>query len=708
MHLVFCTEADSLEEIKAGEKTCWDTRITDNQSIYIDKPELFGGEKAEGGVQGMVDVMFGRENQQKNPYLVSKLGEAIPAFRGVVSLVLNQVYVSALNPYIKPWWAKFKRIPAKDWYAAKAEINGHANPAHIIYHLITKYNLGLIDDASFMKAADTLYAEGFGLSFYWKGTNVGEFIQEIINHIGGIIYPSPTTGRLVLKLIRNDYNIADLPVFDESNIVSLVSYERRTLSDTINEVTVIYEQDTDGEEVSVTYQDLANIQAQGKVVSQEIRYPGIPNETLACRVAERDIRAMSAMLSKIKLKVNRKAFNLGIGDVFVLSWDKLGLERVVYRIGDINYGTLSDNTISISALEDIYSLGSAIYTKPQNTYWQNPVSAPSPAPVARLYEMPYWDVARTLDPANFAILQEGDGFVGALAARPSGITFNYDLLINEGGGYDVVGSFVFVPTATLTQDISYEDTILHIESVADMGLATTDNTEYAWIGEEAVRVDQIDLAAGTLRVGRGCLDTVPQKHTAGEKIIFASTYGYEETSYVAGQTIQGKVLPRTGMGVLDEALAPTLSIILKNRLDRPYPPASFKIQGVLYPTEIVGDMTLQWYHRDRTQQTATVIDQTVGNIGPETGTTYTVQIKRADNGAILYVGTGITANTANIASNVINYEGDIIVEAWSVLNGFESWQAQERQFFYWRAEPRVTEDGTYRITESGEQRIVEG
>lgn len=709
MHAVFCTEADSVEEIKAGEKTCWNTRISNNQTIYINKPDLFGGEKAEGGVQGKVDIMFGRPDQQKNAYLVSQLGEDIPAFRGVVSFVLNQVYVSAMNPYIKPWWAKFRRIPAQDWYSAKASINGHANPAHIIYHLVRKYNLGVIDDASFRSAADTLYSEGFGLSFYWKGTNVGEFIQEIVDHIGAMIFPSPTTGRIVLKLIRKDYNISNLPVFDEGNIVSLQSYERRTLSDTVNEVVITYEQDIDGEEVSVTYQDLANIQAQGKVVRYEVTYPGIPTDALANRVAARDLKAMSALLSKVKLRVNRKAFNLGIGDVFVLKWPKLGLDQVVYRIGEINYGTLTDSTITISALEDIYSLDSTVYTAPQNAYWQNPITAPTPAPVAGLYELPYWDVARTLDPANFSMLEEGDAFVGSLASRASGIMFNYDLLLNEGGGYDTVGTFVFTPSATLDADINETDITLSVTNMTDIGLATTDNTEYAWIGQEAVRVDNIDVAAGTIRVGRGCLDTVPQKHTAGEKIVFAVNYGYVETVYVSGQTIQGKVLPRTGQGVLDAALAPVLSVMLRNRLDRPYPPASLKIGGILYPEISVGDLELSWYHRDKTQQTATVIDQTVGNVGPETGTTYTVQVRRQDNNAVLYTGTGITTNIVTIPNIDIGYDGDIIIEAWSVLNGFESWQRQTRAFVYLRAPMLQTEETAETLTtETGEHLLLEG
>ena len=178
MHMVICHgPVDSLTRIDVGERTAWGGNVTGSSQIYINNPDLFGGEKKEGGVQGYVDVMMGDASQAKNDYLVSQLGGIIPAFRGIVSLVLRQCYVTAMSPYPKSWSFLVKRIPAKDWYAAKADINGSANAAHIIYETITNTQWGMgyaadtIDDASFRSVADTLYAEGLGLSFEMTNTD---------------------------------------------------------------------------------------------------------------------------------------------------------------------------------------------------------------------------------------------------------------------------------------------------------------------------------------------------------------------------------------------------------------------------------------------------------------------------------------------------------------------------------------------------------
>ena len=137
---------------------------------------LFGG---EGGVVGTVDIEFGGVAQGVNSYLAAKMGGLMPAFRGLLGLVLRSPQVSSMNPYIKPWAIYASRING-GFYPAKAAIGESMNPAHIIYEVLTSYEFGIgmapsdIDLASFTAAADTLYAEGMGLWFFWEGEQSAE------------------------------------------------------------------------------------------------------------------------------------------------------------------------------------------------------------------------------------------------------------------------------------------------------------------------------------------------------------------------------------------------------------------------------------------------------------------------------------------------------------------------------------------------------
>lgn len=126
MHMAFCHgPVDYLLRLMVDDRTAWSGQAGAGE-ISINNPGLFGGESREGGVIGDVDVLFGEPAQVQNLYLQSVLGADIPGFRGVVSLVLKQVYLG-LNPYLKPWKARFQRIHVRQdgieqWYDEKAAI----------------------------------------------------------------------------------------------------------------------------------------------------------------------------------------------------------------------------------------------------------------------------------------------------------------------------------------------------------------------------------------------------------------------------------------------------------------------------------------------------------------------------------------------------------------------------------------------------------
>jgi uncharacterized protein YegL len=99
--------------------------------IRIDKPDLFGGEKREGGIVGDVDVLMGATSQGQNDYLSARMNGNVPAYRGLCSLVLRRVYLG-INPYLKPWAVRLTRVltseaGAAQWYPEKAPIVPEAN-----------------------------------------------------------------------------------------------------------------------------------------------------------------------------------------------------------------------------------------------------------------------------------------------------------------------------------------------------------------------------------------------------------------------------------------------------------------------------------------------------------------------------------------------------------------------------------------------------
>lgn len=138
-HVLLNGPIDYISKIKFdGDKTAWSGRNTGG-TITVVADSLFGGEDGEGGVSGQIDVLMGKPDQTRNTYLQSILGAAIPAFRGVVSLIFKQFYFGN-SPYLKPLSIRATRTNVRDddgkaqWYLPTASIySGNLSQPHAIY-----------------------------------------------------------------------------------------------------------------------------------------------------------------------------------------------------------------------------------------------------------------------------------------------------------------------------------------------------------------------------------------------------------------------------------------------------------------------------------------------------------------------------------------------------------------------------------------------
>ncbi len=144
------------------------------------------------------------------------------------------------------------------------------------------------------------------------------------------------------------------------------------------------------------------------------------------------------------------------------------------------------------------------------------------------------------------------------------------------------------------------------------------------------------------------------------------------------------MLPATGLGRLAESAATADSYTFAGRMIRPYPPGNVRVNNVMWPTAILGQMALTWAHRDRMQQTVYLVTQSEGNVGPEAGVTYTVRFYN-ENNALQKTVTGLTTTAWTYLSTdeatdsgLGRINGKFKVEIEAVRAGYTSWQKQTR------------------------------
>lgn len=90
MHLGICKgPIDHINQIYVKELPIWCGQISENSVLYIDLPNLFGGDKKEGGVSGVIEAYFGGSDQIMNPTVATRYGKTsttMPGYRGIANL----------------------------------------------------------------------------------------------------------------------------------------------------------------------------------------------------------------------------------------------------------------------------------------------------------------------------------------------------------------------------------------------------------------------------------------------------------------------------------------------------------------------------------------------------------------------------------------------------------------------------------------------
>lgn len=717
---------DELMEIEVGGRTAWKGSITENKEFIIDKPKLFGGSKAEGGIDGVCQAYFGEPDQVLEESIYRRfLPRPQPGFRGVFTLHYWGM-VSQMTPYIKSWRFKVRRIlkgwDGPVWYAEKAKIemegyddegNPHIihamNPAHILYECLTNRDWGrglprdMILESEWRKVADALYDEGFGMCIVWRRQDTLEsFIQMILNHIMGVLYVDKFTGKFKLKVLRKDFDEDSLPVYSfDSGLLKIDEATNGAISGLMNECVVKWFNPLNGQENLVRAQNLALIQTSGGIKSDTYTYQGVPTAKLATVIAERDLRITSTNVRRFTLTCDRRAWRIQPGDVFkIRDPETRGLESVIVRVADTEESKQTDGQIRIICVQDTFTFDLNTFTGVQEPSFPAPDLNPKLAR-RRIYEMTYAEIVSLLPPGEIAEIKESYGFLRTQAEKGSPVTMAYDIaVLNDAtGAYVQEGNGDFTTLFELSKPLEYLDSAAFIKGVS--GTSPIEVGDFIYMNGE-IMVVTLAPSNGLIGIRRGVYDTVPQQHAA-ESIGWVITQGGGSDYKIrqAGEEISVKVLPWTlSGGTYPEEDAPFDLLEFNYRYIRPYAPGRVEFTTVenteprpwftghvlradVGSQEVPDAMTITWTHRDRLMQQDKAIYHEMDSVGPEDGTTYRITILNA-RGQVIRRETGISGTSFTYtygqaaldfqveASPIDPVSGYLKLE--SMRDGFESWQ----------------------------------
>ncbi|MBT5230165.1 MAG: hypothetical protein HOM11_07795, partial [Methylococcales bacterium] len=303
-------------------------------------------------------------------------------------------------------------------------------------------------------------------------------------------------------------------------------------------------------------QDLANFHQQQKIVSQQVQYPGCSNKELAAKLALRDLRALSLPLAKVNLTTNRIANSILPGHIVLWDWPDLGIQGMRLRIAKVGYGDLLNGEITLSAVQDVFSLPDTVYSQPQPSGWQSPIEPPLPIIHQRVIQVPK------------EILEQHIGFdnpnavyLMTLAARPNKGSLQYQVETQLGNEpFETADENVlFTPIALLSTDINESALEIEIKGDIDVGLKTKD--KIVLIDDEWISFTKYesDIISG---IERGIYQSEVAEHTGGSLIYFATTgrYGVLTDEYQNGDKVALRYSSHGVTGLSESGVAMRLTV----------------------------------------------------------------------------------------------------------------------------------------------------
>jgi len=561
---------------------------------------------------------------------------------------LPQIVVTVRNPCPVDMGGGFPEI---------GHISGNANPVAVIYDLLTNdwARIGLpeskIDKASFSAAAIALDEEYHG----WAGIlydpkDAADVIREILSQINAVLYEDPVNRVLVLKLVRQDYTVGLLPVFDPDNVSEIVQLNMNTFAETYNVVRVQYiSRYDDFSPRTATERNPANIAAQGgRVRAITFNYPGIRDAATAQHVAARELAELSAPIVAVKFKANRDAFTLRPGGVFAFTWPELGIDLVPFRVQHIDFGQLGGEEIVVDAIQDTYDFSvtngddglvpfppefvlplEERYVTEAPRYFIDQAVAHSLLPNTNTGRVLYVAAPMPQQPSitGYTATEFDDDFVRVvddLGARPQEVPSYATVETLYPRDEEPYDTFV----GLRINDLTFGATKL-MQSATEAAIRGSGKNFIYVGGTEFMAFESAtDLGGGTWRlnnVWRGLLDTPTVEHAVGERVFFLTDArafdGFRLVGRLgvadAGQDVNTEIIPwKIVPRGEDEIGFEYDRFVARGRTLLPYPPVDMFVNSVKDGSLESEGVVVNWAKRNYLTQTIVRGDEADETVSP--------------------------------------------------------------------------------------------
>lgn len=698
-----------LEQIKTeGGRVVWDgsggLEVGGPESNYanisIQATDMGGG----------LEFFSGNFDQTNSPYMSSPstlggphwaAGAGLttpepPTYAGICHCVFVQFYIGNDNPAPPRFSFVVKNLSKNlsEDYSVMSN-NKDLNPMEVAYTVLTQkwgclgLDPSLIDTASFLSAAQSLYTLGLGMSMIVSAEKTGkQVLEECMRVADGVLYQDPSDNKIKVKLIREDYDVGDLLVLDESCIIGdLEDFGKTTWENAFNQVRVEFQSRQMGYQTQIAMaQDFANINHTGKIRSTTYTMPGIKDTASAAWVCGREMGLLASPLIKCNFRVNRKAKDLRPGDVFKLNWGPYNMTNAIMRVVKIDLGTLTNNEISITCVQDKFAKDLVSFVPTGSNDHQNIDVTAVETEDFIIYQPPLF-LSVGSDSITQELIDDYDYqtkvMILAKAPNEQAVSFNafmskedtpnkYAAIMREqpytGIGY-LQSSYGGTTAGNTGIDTTSNPIIYGLDQKTINGLVNNSTFDEARDGSSLARLSTgeiicfvgfTDLGEGRIQLGdiyRGMLNTPLNRsltaNAANSAVHFIKKGSNVSQNFfypITTDDINFKIQTKTPLGVLDiSTISPYVLNGLLGQERFPLPVKYLTINGSRnFSVNVTGTFTVAWKPRSRKDPQLYAYNEDYDNDLAESGQTYRVTCTGVSpaNAPVTLVFTPSTASQA--------------------------------------------------------------
>jgi hypothetical protein len=699
-----------------SNKLVWEGTLSGSGEIDIDLPELFGGDKKQGGLAGKIRFYAGSDDEAQDPALLNLIGPNVPKYNGMCRAVFDDFYIGATSQ-LPTFSFEVERIPEviPDTSVDATMPNGKdMNPIAAALELMTTNwggnatPLSLFDleafqrDAAIVKNdANNGMDQGYS-QVLQQSAKAEDVLKEILEHVDGIMYEEPESGKIATRLLRQDYDINSIQSFDDSSIIGISDLKKTLWSTTVNRARLLFRnRESAYDEDMAMAEDFALIQYQKKLTSSQRTMKSVTTAVGATFIAARDLSYSNVPLISFKLQVNRTGSKVRPGDVIRMTYSKgFNMTDLVMRVSKVNLGTLLNGVVELEVVQDRFSAHIGNFAPPEASGFVPPDTTASAINSFIFKTAPFFLANQGEDRSAF----ETSGKFMLSTRKPSGASQSFDLayssvngsvnsaseLIGDDLPYSTIGTLVNdylgATAADTRSDTTGSLTVGGLTSAELASIPDFDNLSEARDGGAIMSINDelfvflkpiVNIGAGTVTfetLYRGVLDTQPQTHPVGSAVSFISG----ASSITAGLPVNAQAY----MKLLDNAITGTYPIDTasqtiatpSDRAARPLPPGNVLVNGSRNPGNLTAEtsVSVSWARRSRLDTQVKVYSDADGSL--EAGTRVRVQW-RVNGGTfneILETGNSTSFDITDLVGTL-----DIVVSGYNTSTDRESLVSEE-------------------------------